>query len=147
MPALRRVPTGMSGNNRFGVMGDNACNAQAGGLFLHNYCPRMVLAVKGSFAMMKRIMPLTAPGHSLTTFSWEEEKAALVRPKAHTSRFQVSPIPPNVSPPLIPSVQSHTTSAGCFEDGGILWGALGAWYTRFSRLTEGPVAQLVRALP
>ena len=96
----------MSGNERFGVMGDNPCNARAGGLFLHSYCPRMVLAVKGSSAMMKRIMPLTAPGHSLTTFSWEEEKAALIRPKAYTSRFQVSPIPPNVLPPLIPSVQA-----------------------------------------
>jgi hypothetical protein len=94
----------VSGNERFGVMGDNACNARACGLFLHNYCPRMILAVKGSSAMMKRIMPLTAPGHSLTTFSWEEEKAALIRPKAYTSRFQVSPIPPNVLPPLIPSV-------------------------------------------
>jgi len=105
-PAPQVVPTGVSGNERFGVMGDNPCNARAGGLFLHSYCPRMVLAVKGSSAMMKRIMPLTAPGHSLTTFSWEEEKAALIRPKAYTSRFQVSPIPPNVLPPLIPSVQA-----------------------------------------
>jgi hypothetical protein len=33
-------------------MGDSVCASPVGGLFLHCHCLRMVLAVKGSFAMM-----------------------------------------------------------------------------------------------
>ena len=66
-----------------------------GGLFLELNCPRMVLAVKGSFAMTNRIMPLTAPGHSLMTADREEEKASLVGRHLCTSRFKVLAIRSN----------------------------------------------------
>ena len=55
----------------------------------------MVLAVKGSFAMTNRIMPLTAPGHSLMTADREEEKASLVGRHLCTSRFKVLAIRSN----------------------------------------------------
>ena len=51
-----------------------------GGLFRHVHRMRMLLAVKGSFAMINRIMPLTAPGHSQRTLSLQKEKAALNGP-------------------------------------------------------------------
>src|ERR1039458_2780641 len=52
----------------------------AGGLFRNVHRMRMLLAVKGSFAMINRIMPLTAPGHSQRTLSLQKEKAALNGP-------------------------------------------------------------------
>ena len=89
-----------------------------GGLFLELNCPRMVLAVKGSFAMTNRIMPLTAPGHSLMTADREEEKASLVGRHLCTSRFKVLAIRSNDLSAIWLSAQELSISRGVYLGGG-----------------------------
>ena len=80
MRAVSRVTTGEMTCRPDRRHGLQFSGPTVGGLFLHVHCARMLLAVKGSFAMIQRIMPLTASGHSQRTLSLQEEKAALDGP-------------------------------------------------------------------
>ena len=56
------VPSGVSGNTQAGVMGNIACSAANGGLFLRTHCTRMVLAVKQVALKLHRINLLDGSG-------------------------------------------------------------------------------------
>ena len=79
-PQERGEATGRSLADRTGDMAYSFSRPTAGGLFRNVHRMRMLLAVKGSFATINRIMPLTAPGHSQRTLSLQKEKAALNGP-------------------------------------------------------------------
>jgi len=71
--------------------------------------------------MTNRIMPLTAPGHSLMTADREEEKASLVGRHLCTSRFKVLAIRSNDLSAIWLSAQerrsrNHTNVRGLSEE-------------------------------